>query len=141
MFDEVPMCTREPSRYMTNNVPTFHHTDSVLVMAIAILTFYHKLLTDYRTLNTQYFYRHDVLERHSPCNILPSLATCHTQRWPPCGVLISRGKMAPPSMFKALLLSAYLLLSVCFLLSAYFLAIHCHKRMCLTTSIYGRFFV
>ena len=46
------MCTRELSRYMTNNVPTFHHTDSVFVMAIAILSLYNELLTDYRMPNT-----------------------------------------------------------------------------------------
>ena len=36
---------------------------------------------------------------------------------------------APPTVFWHL--------SVCFLLSAYFLAAACYKRMCLTTSFYG----
>ena len=49
--------------------------------------------------------------------------------------------MAPPSMSKPFLLSAHSLLSACFLLSAYFLAVHSHKRMRLTTSVYGTWLI
>ena len=45
--------------------------------------------------------------------------------------------MAPPSMSKPFLLSAHSLLSTCFLLSVYFLAVHSYKCMRLTTSVYG----
>ena len=48
--------------------------------------------------------------------------------------------MAPPSMFKPFLLSAHSLLSACFLLSTYLLAVQSYKRMRLTTSIYGMSF-
>ena len=45
--------------------------------------------------------------------------------------------IALPSMSKPFLLSAHSLLSTCFLLSAYFLAVHSYKRMRLTTSVYS----
>ena len=41
------------------------------------------------------------------------------------------------SGFTAHLLGDYFLLSTCPLLSAYFLAVSCYKRMRLTTSAYG----
>ena len=47
----VPVCTRELSWYVANDSTTFHHTDSVSVMIIAILSLKSELLSQYRMPN------------------------------------------------------------------------------------------
>ena len=83
----------------------------------------------------------DVLEWHSPAMVCSktSIAILAPR------IAVVRGRtMAPPSVSKLWskpsLLSAHLLLSTYFLLSAYVLAVHCYKRMRLT-SFYGKILI
>ena len=64
-------------------------------------------------------------------NDAPCLMLCHVERV----VLWKQQKHRP--QFSNHLLSDYFLSSTCPLLSAYFLAVSCYKRMRLTTSAYG----
>ena len=65
------------------------------------------------------------------CNGHECLTLCHVKR----AILRKQQKHRP--QFSNHLLSDYFLLSACPLLSAYFLAVSCYKRMRLTTSAYG----
>ena len=109
---------------------TFHHTNSMSVMTIAFHSLKYELLSQYRMQNAliDVMYSNNTL--HSV--LFHDLDTFNTRN-------ARTRSMASPSMSKPFLLhvSTHSLLSACFLLSAYFLAVQSYKRMCLTTSVYG----
>ena len=112
---------------MAKDNSMLERTDSEFVMVVALLPFQGWYLSNKQL--------PDLLVNVTATNDALQ-STCLTL----CHVLKERFYGSSESIthyFPTHLLSDYFLLSACLLLSAYFLAVSCYKRMCLTTSAYG----